>query len=61
MEQPGQVRRNADEVIARAMDQPTGRRERDDGEIAARIRRDGMLALDPPGLEIAVADVFAGL
>jgi Uma2 family endonuclease len=31
------------------------------GEISTRILREGTLALDPPGLEIAIADFFASL
>ena len=33
----------------------------EDGRIEARIRRDGMLTFDPPGLAIAVQDIFVGL
>lgn len=83
-----QLRFTADEFIAWAMEQPTGRyelsngrivgmapecvsqtdrraivhhRHGEAGEIASRILREGTLALDPPGIELSVADVFASL
>lgn len=33
----------------------------EDGGIGVRILSDGALALDPPGLEIAIAEIFEGL
>lgn len=36
-------------------------RREDDGTIGVRILRDGMLWLAPPGLEIAVDDIFSAL
>jgi Uma2 family endonuclease len=36
-------------------------RRDEEGRIVARIAHDGSLALDPPGLEIDVRDVFEGL
>ena len=36
-------------------------RRDDAGEIAVRILRDGALTLDPPGVEIGIADIFAPL
>lgn len=39
----------------------THHRRDEAGGIATRILRDGMLALDPPGFEVAVEEFFAGL
>ena len=36
-------------------------RRDDDGRIEVRILHDGPLSLDPPGLELAIPDIFAGL
>ena len=36
-------------------------RRGDDGQIGVRVLRDGALTLDPPGVGIEVADVFAGI
>ena len=39
----------------------THHRRGEAGDIATRVLRDGWLELDPPGLRIAVADLFASL
>jgi len=39
----------------------THHRRDDAGAIAVRLLRDGVLALDPPGIEVAVADLFASI
>ncbi|TPE50741.1 Uma2 family endonuclease [Amaricoccus solimangrovi] len=39
----------------------THHRREEDGTITARILRDGEIALDPPGVRVRVADIFAGL
>lgn len=36
-------------------------RREEDGRIVAAILREGTLALDPPGLEIALAEIFEGV
>jgi Uma2 family endonuclease len=36
-------------------------RRDDEGAIGVRLLRDGILALDPPGIEVAVADLFASI
>jgi Uma2 family endonuclease len=39
----------------------THHRRGDDGAVVARLLRAGVLALDPPGIEIEVADLFASI
>ena len=36
-------------------------RRDDTGDIGSRILREGALVLDPPDLQIAIADLFASL
>lgn len=36
-------------------------RRDDEGRIEVRILPDGPLSLDPPGLELAIPEIFAGL
>ena len=39
----------------------THHRRDEEGAIAVRLLRDGILTLDPPGIEIAVPDLFASI
>jgi hypothetical protein len=49
-------------LIVRTEDRTIIHHRRDDaGVIATRIVHDDVLALDPPGLEIALAEIFPAL